>query len=308
MHHFLKDSGYDVTVAHSTDLIMIGRSKLKTDRVDAKKIAEYALRRDNGEVQFAVCNITDRENMVLKSLCRLNLYLVRMRSDMVRRVHGYLSLQDIKMPVGYVSVKSKKAIKFLEDLDDPVLKNMMMTVRDLNNRIVQTEDDIEQMTVTNESVKILLTIPGMGLKSAVTVVSADGIERFDSPRKLVSFFGVDPVTSESAGKRKKGRVSKDGDVLTRYTLRNVVIVHVYRNKDTELSRFFHRMKSRIEHSKALTATIRKLVCVIWAMLTFGEPFRSAPSQLTIHYPWIRCNRRRMKKRISETFCGMWITL
>jgi transposase len=115
VYHFLKGSGYDVTVAHSTDLVTIGRSKLKTDRIDAKKLAEYAMRMHLGEVQFSVCNITSKENMTLKSLCRLNLYLVRMRADMVRRVREYLSLQDIEMPAGYASVKSAKAIKFLEE-------------------------------------------------------------------------------------------------------------------------------------------------------------------------------------------------
>jgi len=277
VYHFLKDSGYDVTVAHSTDLIAIGRSKLKTDRIDARKLAEYAMRMDSGEVQFSVCNITDRENMVMKSLCRLNLTLVRMRSDMVRRVREYLSLQDIKMPAGYVSVKSARAIRFLEGLDDPVLRNMMTVIRDLNHRVRQTEDDIERMTVTDEDMKILTTFPGMGLKSAAVVISAiDGIERFDSPRKLVSFLGADPVTRESAGKRKKGHVSKDGDTLTRYTLHNVVIAHVYRYRDTELSNYFHRMRARMEHSKAVMAAVRKLICIIWAMLTFREPFRPFP--------------------------------
>lgn len=279
VYHFLKGSEYDVTVAHSTDLIAIGKSKLKTDRIDARKLAEYAMRMDLGEVQFSVCNITDRENMMMKSLCRLNLTLVRMRADMVRKVREYLSLQDIKMPAGYASVKSARAIKFLEGLEDPVLKNMMMTIRDLNDRVKQTENDIERITVTDGDMKILSTFPGMGLKSAAVVVSAiDGIGRFDSPRKLVSFLGADPVTRESASKRKKGHISKDGDTLTRYTLRNVVIVHVYRYRNTELSQFFHRIKGRMEHSKAVMATVRKLICIIWAMLTFREPFRPLPSK------------------------------
>jgi transposase len=156
---------------------------------------------------------------------------------------------------------------------------MMMTIRDLNSRVKQTEYDIERITVTDEDMKILTTFPGMGLKSAAVVVSAiDGVGRFDSPRKLVSFLGADPVTGESAGKRKKGHVSKDGDALTRYTLHNVVIAHVYRYPNTELSQFFRRMKSRMEHNKAVMATVRKLICVIWAMLTFREPFIPCPSK------------------------------
>jgi transposase len=213
--------------------------------------------------------------MIMKSLCRLNLTLVRIRADIVRKVREYISLQDIRMPAGYVSVRSSRAMRFLEETEDPVLKNMMMVIRDLNDRIEQTENDMERVSLKDENVETLITMPGMGLKSAVTVMSSiDDIERFDSPRKLVSYFGVDPVTRESAGVRKKGRISKDGDVLTRYTLRNVVIAHVYRFKDSELSEFFHRMKGRMEHSKAVMAAVRKLICIIWAMLTFKEPFRT----------------------------------
>jgi transposase len=237
------------------------------------------MRMDRGEVQFSVCNITDGENMIMRSLCRLNLTLVRMRANMVRKVREYTSLQDIRMPPGYVSVRSARAMRFLEETGDPVLKNMLTAIRDLNTRIEQTEEDMKSQTVMDESAGILMTMPGLGLKSAVTVASAiDDVRRFDSPRKLVSYFGVDPVTRESAGVRKKGRVSKDGDALTRYTLRNVVIAHVYRFKDSELSEFFHRMKSRMEHSKAVMAAVRKLVCIIWAMLTFKEPFRMRPSE------------------------------
>ena len=279
VYHFLKERGYDVTVAHSTDLVTIGRSKVKTDKIDARKLAEYAMRMDHGEVQFSVCNITDPENMMMRSLCRLNLASVRSRSDMTRRIKEYISLQDIKMPAGYASVKTKRAIAFLEGIGDPVLRNMMAAVRDLNARIEQTEDDMECLTLRDEDAILLVTMPGMGVKSAVTVSSSiDDIKRFDSPRKLVSYFGVDPVTRESAGKRKKGRVSKDGDVLTRYMLRNVVIAHVYRFRSSELSEFFHRLKGRMEHNKAIMATVRKLICIIWAMLSFREPFKMHPSE------------------------------
>jgi transposase len=156
---------------------------------------------------------------------------------------------------------------------------MMLTVRDLNTRIKQTENDIESITVTDEDMKILTTFPGMGLKSAAVTLSAiDEVGRFDSPRKLVSFLGADPVTRESAGKRKKGRISKDGDALVRFILRHVVIVHVYRYRDTELSQYFHRMRERMDHNKAVAAAVRKLICIIWAMLTFREPFRPHPSK------------------------------
>ncbi len=278
VYHFLKGKGYDITVAHSADLKTIGNSKVKNDRIDAKKLAEYAMRRHHGETQFSVCNMTDPENMMLKSLCRLNASLIRTRADTVRRIREYVSMQNIMMPPGYVSVRSRRAIKFLDGLGDPVLANMMSFVRDLNARIEETEYGIEHIAVSDEDMALLMTIPGVGIKTAATVMTAiDCIGRFDSPDKLVSYFGADPVTDESAGKRKRGHVSKEGDAMVRYILRNAVIAHVYRFMDTDLSIFFHRLKGRMEHGKALMAAVRKMICIMWAMLTHRETFRSHPS-------------------------------
>jgi len=278
VHHLMKDRGYDIVTAHSADLKTIGSSKVKTDRIDAKKLAEYAMRMGSGEIQFSVCNITDPGNMTLKSLCRLNTAFVRIRSDMIRKVREYISMQNIEMPPGYVSVRSARAIRFFEELNDPVLKNMMAFVKDLNERILQTEKDIERSTKEDEDISILMTIPGVGLKTAAVILSAiDGIGRFDSPRKLISYFGLDPVTRESAGKRKRGRISKEGDTFVRYILRNAVISHVYRFKDTAVSMFFHRLNGRMEHGKALTAAVRKMISVMWAMLTYRRNFEAHPS-------------------------------
>lgn len=64
------------------------------------------------------------------------------------------------------------------------------------------------------------SIPGIGEKIAATIISEIGeIDRFDHPKKLVAFAGVDPSVFES-GKftATKNRITKRGSSRLRHAL------------------------------------------------------------------------------------------
>ncbi len=275
VYHLFAEAGYDIIAAHAVDLAAIAKSKVKNDRIDAYRLAQYLMRRDRGEVQFSVSNITSRENMRRRALCRLCADMVRMKTDMVRRAREYMSLHDVRLPPHYASIDSKRSLRALYARNDPVLTHMLAFVEMMNQRIESLEEDIVKEFGEDDDVRLLVSIPGMGVKTAATTVAAvDGIERFDSAQKLVSYLGVDPVSRESAGKRRPGRISKDGDPLVRYMLNNVVMNHVRHCPQSAVTAFFHRLRARMDHRRAVTATVRKIVCVIWALLTRREPFRA----------------------------------
>ncbi|MFF2591586.1 transposase [Peribacillus butanolivorans] len=57
---------------------------------------------------------------------------------------------------------------------------------DLEDRIVALANEMEEY-------KIIQSIPGIGEKIAATIISEIGeIDRFNHPKKLVAFAGVDP--------------------------------------------------------------------------------------------------------------------
>lgn len=277
VYHLFAEAGYDIIAAHAVDLAAVSRSKVKNDRIDAYRLAQYLMRRDRGEVQFSISNITSRDNMRRRALCRLSADLVRMKTDMVRRMREYMSLHDVRLPPQYVSLDSQRALRALRSRNDPVLTHMVAFLETMNERIEALEEEISKEFGEDDDVRLLVSIPGMGVKTAAAVVAAvDGIERFDSAQKLVSYLGVDPVSRESAGKRRPGRISKDGDPLVRYLLNNVALNHVRLCPQSAVSEFHRRLRQRMEHRKALTATVRKIVCVIWALLTRREAFRVMP--------------------------------
>jgi transposase len=82
------------------------------------------------------------------------------------------------------------------------------------------ESEIDALAKEVEEYNIIKSIPGIGEKIAATIISEIGeINRFDNPKKLVAFAGVDPSVFES-GKfpATKNRITKRGSSRLRHAL------------------------------------------------------------------------------------------
>ena len=82
------------------------------------------------------------------------------------------------------------------------------------------EKEIDASAKEIEEYKIIQSIPGIGEKIAATIISEIGeIDRFNHPKKLVAFAGIDPSIFESS--RFKGtvnRITKRGSSRLRHAL------------------------------------------------------------------------------------------
>lgn len=82
------------------------------------------------------------------------------------------------------------------------------------------EKEIDASAKEIEEYKIIQSIPGIGEKIAATIISEIGeIDRFNQPKKLVAFAGIDPSIFESG--RFKGtvnRITKRGSSRLRHAL------------------------------------------------------------------------------------------
>src|ERR671936_1054973 len=69
-------------------------------------------------------------------------------------------------------------------------------------------------------IKRLMGVPGVNVIVAATFMAAIGeIGRFESPRKLVGYLGLDPRVAQSgSGPATHGRISKQGSVSARHAL------------------------------------------------------------------------------------------
>jgi transposase len=101
----------------------------------------------------------------------------------------------------------------------PVLAELREGIRLLEERIEGTERQLQALARQTPAVERLLTIPGIGLLAATALVAFVGdIHRFPSARHFASYLGLTPREFSSALKRRRGRISKRGDVYLRALL------------------------------------------------------------------------------------------
>jgi len=128
-------------------------------------------------------------------------------------------------------------------------------------------------------VRRLLTIPGIALTSAAGMKAAIGdIRRFRASSNLVSYFGLNPSVYQTGLKGYTGHISRRGRSHARAIC--IEAAHQLARVPGPFHAYFQRLRRRKPYNVAITAVARKLVVVIWQMLTRGEDYRYAPPART----------------------------
>jgi len=102
----------------------------------------------------------------------------------------------------------------------------------------------------------------MGERSTAILPSAIGDSNdFGSESKLVAYFGIVPRVSHSDETQRHGRITKQGNKLPRTTLVQCTLIAI--QYSPYLIRFYERIKSKKGSRKAIIATAKKLLGVIY---------------------------------------------
>jgi transposase len=126
-------------------------------------------------------------------------------------------------------------------------------------------------------VTLLQTIPGVGVLTATALVALVGdIRRFRSGRHFASFLGLTPKEDSSAGRRRLGAISKQGDVYVRMLLthgaRSVVWHAKAAAQATALQQWAVHTERRRGRNVAAVAVANKLARIVWAVWVQQRPF------------------------------------
>jgi transposase len=130
-----------------------------------------------------------------------------------------------------------------------------------------------------ESLELLLTIPGIGFKSAAMIMSEIiNVDYFENPKALVRWAGLNPKVSQSGLKKNiTGKISKKGNKYLRKTL-FVAAQNEYAHGHQTGHPLGAKMRLMKDHAKksyktAVTAGARKQLVWIWHMLTNNTQFQ-----------------------------------
>ena len=137
----------------------------------------------------------------------------------------------------------------------------------------EVNEDLLDYYYENEDVKLLTTILGVGFYSALAITAVIGdINRFCDSEHLCSYFGLVPSTHQSSLNTYHGNITKQGSRTIRWLLIQCAWVHVTKCKDGSLTAFYNRIARKNGKRKAIVATARKMVKIVYWMLKEKEPY------------------------------------
>jgi len=273
VYRFFQERGVPTHAAHARYLKMITQSDKKTDKYDAAALARYLRAWDRGEAPLSLSYVPTREEARLKDLCRLREDITQNIGDEIRRIKAHMVRNEQELPLTYRDLKTVKSRKYIAEnfAADMTLALRIQSLASLLERGKAIDRELERIGMLDESVRLLVSIPGIGVRSAVQIMSMIiDIDRFEDSEKLCSYFGMVPRVRSTGGKEMHGRMTKAGDPMMRCILDRVTYVHIC-NCQSSITAFYER-KSAENKKKALTSASRKMLCLIHAVLKRGKPF------------------------------------
>ncbi len=165
-------------------------------------------------------------------------------------------------------------------VSNPLRTKAIASAKRKTDDIDAAERVIATMVVDDTRVRRLLTIPGIGLVTAASILAVVGdIGRFDRPAKLVSYLGLDPRIRQSGDRpAMRGHISRAGQAHARGLLCEAA--HSAVRSPGPLAGFHARLKARRGGGVAIVATARKLAVIVWHLLSKDEDCRFAPEART----------------------------
>lgn len=275
MHDWLEEHSAEVVLAHPMKVKAIAEAKIKTDKIDATILAEL-LRCD----LIPRAHVSSPAARVIKRILRHRIFLVRVRTMLKNRIHDLMDRHPlIRSQWPSVELFTKGAVEWMRSLDLPqtdrfILHQELDTLEHLTSQIKQAEKLLAQVGQSDDRVRRLQTIPGIGPFFAMLVISEiDDIRRFASPAKLHAYAGVIPSTHSSGGRTRHGRIIKASNKYLRWAMVEAVWPAI--RKDPELYRYYHRLAGRKNANTAKVATARRLLSIVYRVLTEERDYRPA---------------------------------
>jgi len=148
--------------------------------------------------------------------------------------------------------------------------------KSLSAKIKRIERELQKYADRTPAVGLLMTIPGVGIRTAETFVAwVDDVARFRNNRRIGSYFGLVPCQDASADKNRLGHITRDGPPVMRKLLCEATWTAI--KKCDVFKAFFERIVAgKPERRKiALVATMHRMTKVMGAMLRSGEAYNGA---------------------------------
>lgn len=247
---YLHAKEHKVSVVNPSVISSFAKTKLlrnKTDKQDAKSIAEYCLKYNPIEWKPI-----PKEVKHLQALVRRLESLKQVQQEEKNRLESSLDQLDVKKSL-------EQSIEFFERQIEHV--NMLILEHIKNNPKLKADKDL------------LISIPGIGVLTAANILAElVNIDNYKDARQAAAYCGLTPKHFTSGTSvNAKPKLSKIGNSRLRKILYFPAIVAKHHNPI--LKAFASRLSSRGKHSMVVIgALMRKLIHIAFGVLRSRKPF------------------------------------
>jgi len=261
----------EVVLAHAKLVRAISHARVKTDKIDARVLADLLA----AGLIPAVWIGDDRVRMLRRLVSRRR-GLVKRRTQVKNEISAVLH-RNLKGRCPASDPFGKKGRAWIAEQDLPVDEQITVNagLRQLDflgGELAQIDGVVAQQVLDDRDVHRLMTIPGIDVVTATTLVAVIGdIHRFPTARHLVGYLGLHPTIRQSGnGPARHGRLSKEGSAAARHVL--VEAAWSAAKAPGPLRAFAQRTAARRGRHVATVAVARKLAVLAWHLLTRGEDY------------------------------------
>lgn len=172
------------------------------------------------------------------------------------------------------AAKTSFGVTFCRDSFTFQLRMMIEQIKHIETQVKDTEAEIKR--IMTELATPITTIPGIGKTNGAVILGEIGdITKFDNPKKLVAFAGIDATVKQSGEfEGTENRMSKRGSpYLRRALFQSALVACVGKKPDPVLSAFYQKkIVEGKHHNTAVGAVARKMCNIIFSVLTENRPY------------------------------------
>src|ERR1700734_3457147 len=271
----LSELGHEVIVAHARNVRLIGESRRKDDRLDARTLARLA--RIDPQL-LAPVKHRSRQAQADLMVIRARATLVRARTALVNAARGLTKSYGERLRgCNPRNLDTEKAQALSPELQ-AALGPLLQALESLSERIAENNRQIEAIAQQSyPQTALLKQIKGVGTLIALTyMLTLEDPHRFRKSRDAGCYVGLQPGRRNSGQSEPQMHISKEGDPYLR-TLLVQGAHHILGpfGADSDLRRWGLKLAERggkKGKKRAVTAVARKLAVLLHRLWVSGDVY------------------------------------
>jgi len=243
----------------------------KSDQNDARGLAELVRVGWYREVK-----VKSEESQTIRALLVARARLVSMRRDIENQVRSLIKEYGLLFPRA-IGQQFRNTVSDLlgEDHQLLVVVAPLLSIHEhISRQQSEFDDQVRRLAKQDETTRRLMTVPGVGVITALTFRhTIDDPSRFRSASLVGAYLGLTPRRKQSGETDSSGKISRWGDRLLRTYLFEAATVLLYRTKKwSSLKAWGMKLAKRIGMKKAKVAIARKIAVILHCIWVDGTSF------------------------------------